>query len=68
MTYQCYALWRDKSGQRRWKGPFEGNAAAQDYLGSVADKSGGSLVLSDRMPRTPAEVREALPLLKQEQP
>lgn len=64
-TYPCYALWVDRHGRKTFEGPFRDNTAAQAYLDKVIDKSGGSMLVNDNFPRTPAEHREALPIMEE---
>jgi hypothetical protein len=44
MTGKYYALWVNLNGQHLSNGPHLTEKAAQAYLRSVIDKSGGSLV------------------------
>lgn len=59
---QCYALWRNRNGQRLWEGPFPGDIAARRALDLIIDKSGGSLITRS-LPMTHGERLEALPIL-----
>jgi hypothetical protein len=56
----CFALWVNRDGSRDWDGPFAGNTPAREAVPVTATAS----VILTPVPMTPAEYREAMPIME----